>query len=148
MTARRLNWILAIMLAVMTTVAALTAGAAVYMVRNPGIVWAATQAVETYPRPLRRTLRERLRAEGRQIAPELAAYVRARQQMFEAMSAEPFDRDALEAAMAEARRALGALQARSHAVLADTVEDADPHLRRQITPPRRDAIDRLERFSR
>ncbi|WP_306120743.1 MULTISPECIES: periplasmic heavy metal sensor [unclassified Roseitalea] len=146
MTARRLNWVLAIALVVMTTIAAVSAGAAVFMLRNPGVIVAATQAFETYPRPLRVALRGQLRARARALAPEIAAYDRARTEMFEAMRARPFDRQRLDAAMADVRAAVTALQAGTHEILADAIEDADPELRRRIELPRRTAIGRYRDF--
>lgn len=143
MTARRLNWVLAIALVVATAIAAVSIGAATFMWRNPGLVVAASQALETYPRPLRARLRSALREQAPMLAPELAAYDRARRAMFEAMAAEPFDRAALDAAMADVRATVTSLQARTQAVLADTIEAAEPSLRRRIDPPERSAVGRL-----
>ncbi len=148
MTARRLNRVLAILLILATIVATLSTGAAIFMVRSPGLVFVASQAMQSYPAPVRRALRENYQQAVASFDDDVVAYQAALGRMFEAMAAEPFDRAALDAAMAETRNRLATVQARSHAVLADTIEAAEPAQRAEIRPPDGAMPERLRRLGR
>jgi uncharacterized membrane protein len=69
------------------------------------------------PRQTRAEVRGALRDNRAALAGPLTALGAARRAMFEAAAARPFDRAALEAAMARVRQATGEMQAAAHAVM-------------------------------
>lgn len=146
MTARRLNKILVAILIPLAIFAFLSAGTAVWMWRNPGAVMAVRQAVETYPRELRRAIRLELAANRDDFAEDIAAVDAARKRMFEAMRTDPLDEEALRAAMLDMRTATGALQAKGHDHLLDVMREADPAVRAKIEVPERDFANRVNRL--
>jgi hypothetical protein len=60
----------------------------------------------------------------------------ARRRMFEAMRADPFNPQELQAANAELRSATDALQQAGQQIVLEAVADAPPDVRRKIRPPR------------
>jgi uncharacterized membrane protein len=60
----------------------------------------------------------------------------ARQRMFEAMRAEPFDKAKLEAAFADVRARTNDVQALGQTIVADAIASASPQTRSKIRPPR------------
>lgn len=60
----------------------------------------------------------------------------ARQRMFEAMRADPFDPAALEAAYADLRQKTSVLQEAGQQIVLDAVANASPEVRSRIRPPR------------
>ena len=146
MTARRLNIVLGVALVVMTMVAAISTGAAIWMARNPGALLAATQALETWPRPVRQAMREALVTGKDAFADDLRAYEQARRTMFEILRADPVDRAGYDAAAADARNAVLRLQENLHRITADTVAPMPPGTRAQIRPPQARVERLLGRF--
>jgi uncharacterized membrane protein len=60
----------------------------------------------------------------------------ARQRMFEAMRADPFDPAALETAYADVRQKTNVLQEAGQQIVLDAVANASPEVRSRIRPPR------------
>ncbi|GAB4352832.1 MAG: hypothetical protein Kow0026_10630 [Oricola sp.] len=147
MTARRLNWVLAIILVPMTVLAFLSAGAAVWMWRNPGAVMVVRQTVETYPAPLRKALRAEFRASRADVADDVARLDAARRRVLELLKADPLDEDAVRAAMAEVRTAVSDLQAVGQEHLLKVMRAADPAERAKIRVPETGFSERMESFA-
>ena len=146
MTARRLNRVLAVILAAMTVFAFLSAGAAAWMWRNPGAVMAVRQAVEIYPAPLRRAIRADLAANRGEMKEDVARIDAARRRMLELMRAEPLDEKAIRGAMKDVRDAVAAVQAVGQEHLLDVMRKADPADRSRIRVPKEDLSERLQSF--
>ena len=146
MSARRLNWVLAAILAAMTVFAFLSSGAAAWMWRNPGAVMAMRQAVELYPAPLRRAMRAELAANRGEVSEEVARLDEARRRMFELMRADPLDEEAIRAAMKDVRDAVTDLQAVGQEHLLAVMRKADPADRAKISVPEEGFSERLRSF--
>ena len=78
------------------------------------------------PEETRERARERLREGRRDMLPLMREAARARREAARALSADPFDAEAAASALAEARAARAAMEARGEAVLLSIVEDLDP----------------------
>ena len=146
MTARRLNRVLAVILAAMTVFAFLSAGAAAWMWRNPGAVMAVRQAVELYPAPLRRAIRAELAANRGEMTEDVAGIDAARRRMFELMRADPLDEEAIRAAMKDVRDAVTAVQAVGQEHLLEVMRKADPADRAKIRVPEENFSEHLRSF--
>lgn len=146
MTARRLNKVLLAILVPVTILAFLSAGAAMWMWRNPGAVVAVRQAVDVYPPVIRRAIRAEFEASRGDVAADTARIDRARARLFELLRAEPLDEDAIRAAMTEVREAVSDLQALGQERLLDVMRRADPADRAKIRVPETGFAERLQRF--
>ena len=89
-----------------------------------------------FPPEIRQAIGERVSAGRDQLRARINAIEAARQRMFEAMRAQPFDSAALEAAFADLRAETVALQQAGQGVVAAAIADAPPEMRRNIRPPR------------
>ena len=90
-----------------------------------------------FPREIRREITEGLARERPELRAALEDLQEARRHMFEVMTAEPFDRAALDEAFADVRAKTDALQQRGQGLLGDAVEQASPEARSEIElPPR------------
>lgn len=97
-----------------------------------------------YPVELRREVARRLLADREAVRAAVQSLREARQTMLARMRAEPLDRIALDAAMAEVRTATTALQTRVHLALGASIEQAPAHLRSAIHSDSRDQADWLD----
>jgi uncharacterized membrane protein len=147
MTARRLNWILLILLVPALIVALFSTGAAIWMWRHPGVVLAASQSAKTFPPELRRVMRADIGAGVAEARPDIEAYVAARRRMFELMRADPLDEAALKSAMVDVRDAVARLQQHAQDRQVEILKSADPELRAKISLPENDLLERIERFT-
>lgn len=75
-----------------------------------------------FPRPERRALRAAVEANAQTLRPAMQALVAARIRVVEAGMAQPFERPALEAAMAEFRAQADLMMIALQEVVADTLE--------------------------
>ena len=91
-------------------------------------------ATRDFPPEIRRAVVERARAGRAQFHAQFEDVEAARQRMFEAMRAEPFDQAALEAAFADLRQKTGALQRAGQDLVAGALVDQPPDVRRHIRP--------------
>jgi uncharacterized membrane protein len=90
-----------------------------------------------FPPEIRRAVAERALAGRSQFRAKLDDVQAARQRMFEAMRAEPFDRAALEAAFADLRQKTDELQRAGQELVAGALAEASPETRHHIMMPRR-----------
>ena len=93
--------------------------------------------VRSFPAEIRREITASLARERPELRAALEDVQQARRHMFEVMTAEPFDRAALDAAFADVRAKTEALQERGQDLLGDAVEQAPPEARSEIEPPPR-----------
>ncbi|MEO1328853.1 MAG: periplasmic heavy metal sensor [Pseudomonadota bacterium] len=84
------------------------------------------------PAEMRADFRSALRQDRRGLLADLQTWREARAATVAALHAEPLDRGAAEAGLAEMRRASVALQERLHAAALEAAEAAPPEVRRQI----------------
>ena len=97
--------------------------------------------LQALPADARAEARSRARAERRALRSEVRDAALARRAAHEALTAEPFDPDAAARALAEARAARAALQARAEAMILDLAAGLSPQDRRAalsaaLGPPR------------
>jgi hypothetical protein len=92
--------------------------------------------VRAFPPEIRQTIETSTRAKREEMRARLDDVQNARRRMFEAMRADPFNPQELEAANAELRGATDALQQAGQQIVLEAVADAPPDVRRKIRPPR------------
>ncbi len=92
--------------------------------------------IRAFPPEIQRDISQRVRGERDQFRARIDAIQDARQRMFEAMRAEPFDQDALEATFADVRAKTNDVQAIGQSIVAGAIADASPDVRRRIKPSR------------
>jgi len=92
--------------------------------------------IRAFPPSIQDTIQAGVRNERDQIRARLDGVQAARQQMFEAMRADPFDPAALDAAFAEFRQRTGDLQQAGQGIVGRAVAAAPADERSQIRPPR------------
>ena len=101
---------------------ALTLGAALRLRALRADLLGPEAAQALYPREMRAVLRDALSRHADQLRPELHALVAARAAVVAAGTARPFDRTALDAAMADLRGQFDVTLADVQKVLADALE--------------------------
>jgi uncharacterized protein (DUF2236 family) len=92
--------------------------------------------IRAFPPPIRDAIERHSRRDRDRFRQRFDAVREARQGMFEAMRAEPFDRGALDAAFADVRDTTDALQQAGQEIVAGAIAEAPPEARRRIRPPR------------
>jgi hypothetical protein len=92
-------------------------------------------AVRGFPPEIQRAIADQTKANRPQLRAGLEAVQAARQKMFEAMRAQPFNQAALDAAFAEYRTSTVALQKAGQDVVAQAIGQAPPDVRRKIRLP-------------
>lgn len=95
----------------------------------------AASVMRAYPPELRRDVLRRLLRDRSELRSAVGGLREARQRMVVVMRADPLDRAALDAAMAEVRSRTGALQALLQSALADTLAETPAEERARIQPP-------------
>jgi len=95
----------------------------------------AASVMRAYPPELRRDVLRRLLQDRAELRSAVGGLREARQRMVAVMRADPLDRAALDAAMAEVRSRTGALQALLQSALADTLAETPAEERARIQPP-------------
>ncbi len=90
--------------------------------------------IRAFPPEIQRDINRQVRDQRAALRARIDAVQNARQRMFEAMRAQPFDRAALEAAFADVRTATNDVQAIGQNIVADAVAHAPPDVRRHIRP--------------
>jgi uncharacterized membrane protein len=133
-SARRVIVILAVCLLVSVSLNLFAAGAFVAL-RSLERSFGLGALMQTYPASVRREVRQKLVADRATMRAVIADLRDARQRMFEAMRADPLDRDALARAMADVRAKTTALQAYFQSALAASLEDTPAAERKKIEPP-------------
>ncbi len=88
-----------------------------------------------FPKEIRGAIVDKALAERSDLRAAFADVRAARQRMFEAMRAEPFDEAALETAFAEVRERTAALQALGQGIVGDAVAAAPAGARAEIKAP-------------
>jgi len=101
-----------------------------------GIERIVSLGTRAFPQSLRQEIRDGFRERRGDFREAFRDMRQARMRMFEAMSAEPFDRAALDAALADVRAKTARLQELGQDITADVVEKASPAERAEIKPPR------------
>ena len=92
--------------------------------------------IRAFPPEIQGDIRNQVRAHRGQLRADLEAARGARQRMFAAMRANPFNRAALDAAYADVRSATNDIQAVGQTIVADAIANAPPDVRARIRPPR------------
>ncbi len=92
--------------------------------------------IRAFPREIQGDIRDQVRAHRREFRSGLDAVQGARQQMFAAMRADPFDRAALDAAFADVRSTTNEVQMIGQNIVADAIANAPANVRKRIRPPR------------
>ena len=92
-------------------------------------------AVRGFPQEIQRAIADSTKANRPQIRTRLEAVQRARQDLFEAMRAQPFNQPSLEKAFADYRTSVAALQKAGEDVMTQAIAQAPPDVRRKIKPP-------------
>jgi uncharacterized membrane protein len=92
--------------------------------------------IRAFPAEIRRDISEGVRGQRDELRARVDAIQEARQRMFEAMRAEPFDRNALDAAFADVRTKTNDVQAIGQSIVAAAIANASPQVRARIKPPR------------
>ena len=92
--------------------------------------------IRAFPPEIQKAISEGARAKRDEIRARFDDVRNARQRMFEAMRADPFDPAALEAAYSDVRAKTNELQAAGQEILAEAVAKAPPDVRKRIRPPR------------
>lgn len=139
MNAKRLAIVLAICLVVSLSFNLFFAGALVakrWFERPFGA--AVNSLMQTLPPSLRDDVRRRLAEDRADLREAIADLREARRRMFDAMRAEPFDREALDRTMQDVRENTGEVQALLQSALAATLQSAPAAERQKIKAPRRD----------
>ena len=91
--------------------------------------------VRAFPPEIGRDIMDQVRAHRPEFRVRLDAVEAARQRMFEAMRADPFDRAALDAAFADVRSTTNDVQAIGQNIAADAIAQAPANVRQRIRPP-------------
>jgi hypothetical protein len=92
-------------------------------------------SVRGFPPEIQRTIADSTKVKGPQLRAGLDAVQQARQKMFEAMRAQPYNQGALDAAFADYRNSSAALQKAGQDVVGQALALAPPDVRRKIKPP-------------
>jgi len=92
-------------------------------------------AVRGFPQEIQRAIADTTKANRPQLRTRLDAVQKARQDLFEAMRAQPFNQPRLESAFADYRVAVAALQQAGEDVMTQAIAQAPPDVRRKIKPP-------------
>jgi hypothetical protein len=92
-------------------------------------------SVRGFPPEIQRTIADTSKVKGPQLRAGLDAVQQARQRMFDAMRAQPFNQTALDAAFADYRSSTAALQKTGQDVVGVALAQAPPDVRRRIKPP-------------
>jgi uncharacterized membrane protein len=92
--------------------------------------------IRAFPPEIRDAIMKQADSKRGEMRARLDDIQAARQRMFEAMRATPFDRAALEAAYADVRTRTNELQQAGQEIMLDAVANASPAVRSQIRPPR------------
>jgi uncharacterized membrane protein len=95
----------------------------------------AASVMHAYPPELRRDVLRRLLQDRAELRAASGSLREARQRMVAVMRADPLDRAALDAAMAEVRARTGALQGLLQSALADSLAEAPAEERAKIRLP-------------
>jgi uncharacterized membrane protein len=148
----RMNiWIVLLLASVLLNGVLLGAGARSWFAPDAAIAPAADQRpgrgfdlrafVEALPEDARAEARSRAQAERRALREDFRTAARARMAAYRALNAEPFDPQAAAAALAEAREARAAIEARTEAIILDVASDLSAEERRSalraaLGPPR------------
>jgi hypothetical protein len=92
-------------------------------------------ATRSFPPEIQRAIADTTKANRPQLRTRLEAVQKARQDMFDAMRAQPFNQPVLEKAFADYRISTAALQKASEDVMTQAIAQAPPDVRRKIKPP-------------
>ena len=92
--------------------------------------------IRAFPPEIGGDIMDQMRARRGEFRVRLDAVQAARQRMFEAMRADPFDRAALDAAFADVRSKTNDVQAIGQSIVADAIAQAPADVRQRIRPPR------------
>ncbi len=92
--------------------------------------------IHAFPPEMQGDIREQVRAHRGEFRRSLDAIQGARQRMFEAMRANPFDRAALDTAFNDVRTTTDDAQKIGQTIIADAIANAPPDVRARIRPPR------------
>ena len=92
--------------------------------------------IRAFPPEIRNAIESASRDKRDELRARLDEVQTARQHMFDAMRADPFDPAALNAAYADLRDKTNALQEVGQRIVFDAVQKAPPRVRAQIRPPR------------
>ena len=92
-------------------------------------------AVRGFPQEIQRTIADTTKANRPQLRNRLEAVQTARQNLYDAMRAQPFNRAALENAFDVYRASVAALQKVGEDVMTQAIAQAPPDVRRKIKPP-------------
>jgi uncharacterized membrane protein len=117
----------------------LVAGFVAARLANPARMDAVEQivalGVRVFPSEIRRAIVADALRQGGGLREALARFREARQRAFQAMRAEPFDPDALDAAFADVRARTSELQAAGQKLVGTAVASASPEARARIADP-------------
>ncbi|HEY5082125.1 MAG TPA: periplasmic heavy metal sensor [Bauldia sp.] len=91
--------------------------------------------IRAFPPELQKAIVASAHAKDDEMKTKIDTVKQARQKIFDAMRAEPFDRAALEAAYADLRTSTGALQQVGQELTLDALASAPADLRQRIRPP-------------
>ena len=92
--------------------------------------------IRAFPPEIQGDIRNQVRAHRGAFRAGIVAVQGARQRMFEAMRADPFNRAALDAAFADVRDTTNKVQEIGQTIVADAIANAPPNVRARIRPPR------------
>jgi len=92
--------------------------------------------IRAFPPEIQGDIRNQVRAHRGQFRADLEASRAARQRMFQAMRANPFNRAALDQAFADVRATTDDMQMIGQTIVADAIANAPPGVRARIRPPR------------
>ncbi len=92
--------------------------------------------IRAFPPEIQGDIRDQVRAHRNEFRAGLDAVQVARQQMFAAMRADPFDRAALDQAFATVRSTTNTVQAVGQSIVADAIAHAPADVRARIRPQR------------
>lgn len=88
--------------------------------------------IRAFPPPIQEDIRRRAEAEREELMRRVQAVQEARAQMIEAMRADPFDPDALDAAFADLRQRVAEMQEAGQQIVGEAVAIAPPGERIKI----------------
>jgi uncharacterized membrane protein len=92
--------------------------------------------IRAFPREIQGEIRNQVRDHRGELRAGIEAVQGARQRMFAAMRANPFDRAALDQAFADVRTTTNDVQTIGQTIVADAIAHAPPDVRARIRPPR------------
>ena len=92
--------------------------------------------IRAFPPEIRKAIVDGSKAKRDEMKSLVDSVKEARQRMFEAMRADPFDPAALETAYADLRQKTSVLQEAGQQIVLDAVANASPEVRSRIRPPR------------